>query len=142
MAYARTATGSAPPDAPVTIEVFNDLQCDELPRAVPLHDSDPGHRLRARRRRSPRLPPLLLLERAPEELGFYGAEAAAEQGYAWPYIYLFFRNQDEAERVGIDRGLPDRLAGAIPELDVPAWRDYLDAGGELGRPDLGPARRL
>ena len=33
----------------------------------------------------------------PIELGFYGAEAAAEQGYGWQYTYLFFRNQDEAE---------------------------------------------
>ena len=43
---------------------------------------------------------------SPEELSFYGAEAAAEQGYGWQYIYLFFRNQEEAERFGDRPGLP------------------------------------
>ena len=48
----------------------------------------------------------------PLELGFFGAEAAAEQGYGWQYTYLFFRNQDEAERFGIGddvHGLAGRL---------------------------------
>ena len=47
---------------------------------------------------------------SPQELGFYGAEAAAQQGYGWQYTYLFFRNQDEAKRFGIDQRLP-RLGG-------------------------------
>ncbi|HEY8638900.1 MAG TPA: thioredoxin domain-containing protein, partial [Solirubrobacterales bacterium] len=60
-----------------------------------------------------------------EELGFFGAEAAADQDYAWPYVYLFFRNQDEAKRVGVSEDFLTAIAGAIPELDVPQWRDYL-----------------
>ena len=51
------------------------------------------------------------------ELGFYGAEAAAEQGYGWQYTYLFFRNQDEAERFGIDEDFLESLAGSIGELE-------------------------
>ena len=47
----------------------------------------------------------------PEQLGFYGAEAAADQGYGWQYIYLFFRNQDEAERFGIDQEFLASIAG-------------------------------
>ena len=54
----------------------------------------------------------------PLELGFFGAEAAAEQGYGWQYTYLFFRNQDEAERFGIDEDFLDSLAGSIGELNV------------------------
>ena len=44
---------------------------------------------------------------SPQELGFYGAEAAAQQGYGWQYTYLFFRNQNEAKKFGRQRpGLP------------------------------------
>jgi len=54
---------------------------------------------------------------------------------AWPYIYLFFRNQDEAKRVGVREDFLTAIAGAIPELDVPQWRDYLNsesgAGGQI-----------
>ena len=48
----------------------------------------------------------------PEQLGFFGAEAAAEQGYGWQYIYLFFRGQDEAERVGVDQVRHERRVDA------------------------------
>jgi protein-disulfide isomerase len=61
------------------------------------------------------------------QLGYLGAEAAADQDYSWPYIYLFFRNQDEAERLGIDDEYLATIAGSIPELDIPEWRDYLRA---------------
>ena len=63
------------------------------------------------------------------ELGFYGAEAAAEQGYGWQYTYLFFRNQDEAERFGIDEDFLESLAGSIGELNVEEWREFLDDEG-------------
>ena len=75
----------------------------------------------------------------PLELGFFGAEAAAEQGYGWQYTYLFFHNQAEAERFGIDEDFMASLAGSIGELDVPEWEKALEtqSGGE------GPiARRL
>ena len=121
------------PDAPVKIEIFDDLQCGNcrdqflstIPTLVTNYVRSGDVRLDYRHYSySPRT----------EELGFYGAEAAADQGYAWPYIYLFFRNQDEAKRVGIDEDFLTALAGAIPELDVPAWRDYLDHNGEAGGP--------
>src|SRR5215475_5242531 len=78
--------GSA--DAPVTIQVFNDLQCSSCREAflttIPALAEGyarPGD--------------VKLLYRHysnaenTEELGFYGAEAAAEQGYGWQYTYLF-----------------------------------------------------
>jgi hypothetical protein len=73
----------------------------------------------------------------PLELGFFGAEAAAQQGYGWQYTYLFFRNQGEAERFGIDEDFMASLAGSIGELDVPEWHQYLEqesgSGGEIPR---------
>jgi protein-disulfide isomerase len=116
------------PDAPVSLQLFDDMQCsscrDQFLSTVPTLVEDyvrPGDLRMDYRHYS--FSPL------PEELGFLGAEAAADQDYAWPYIYLFFRNQDEAERVGIDEDFLTSIAGSIPELDVPAWRDYLRSEG-------------
>ncbi len=64
--------------------------------------------------------------RNPLELGFFGAEAAAEQGYGWHYTYLFFRNQAEAERFGVGDEFIESLAGSIGELEVAEWREYRD----------------
>jgi protein-disulfide isomerase len=116
------------PDAPVSLQLFDDMQCsscrDQFLSTIPTLVEDyvrPGELRMDYRHYS--FSPL------PEELGFLGAEAAADQDYAWPYIYLFFRNQDEAERVGIDEDFLTSIAGSIPELDVPAWRDYLRSEG-------------
>jgi protein-disulfide isomerase len=119
--------GSA--DAPISIQIFNDLQCsscrDDFLSTIPTLTEDyarPGDVKLLMRHYS--------VAQNPLELGFYGAEAAAEQGYGWQYTYLFFRNQDEAERFGIGDALMDSLAGSIGELDVPEWQRVLDR--ELG----------
>jgi hypothetical protein len=64
----------------------------------------------------------------PQELGFYGAEAAAEQGYGWHYTYLFFRNQDEAERFGIDADYLAEIANGVEKLDQDEWLATKEAG--------------
>ena len=78
----------------------------------------------------------------PLELGFFGAEAAAEQGYGWQYTYLFFRNQDEAERFGVGEEFMDSLAGAIGNLNVPEWEEYLEEQQRQPAERSRPARRL
>lgn len=118
--------GSA--DAPVSIQVFNDLQCGNC-RADFLA-TIPGLTERYAR---PGDAKLLMrhysVAENPLELGFFGAEAAAEQGYGWQYTYLFFVNQDEAERFGIGDELMGSLAGSIGELSLPEWQEYLDEEG-------------
>jgi protein-disulfide isomerase len=116
------------PDAPVSIEWFDDLQCsscrEQFLSTIPTLVNDqvrPGDLQLEYRHYS--------FSPSTEELGFFGAEAAADQDYAWPYIYLFFRNQDEAKRFGVDEDFLTAVAGSIPELDVPQWRDYLDQEG-------------
>ena len=113
-------------DAPVAIQVFADLQCgncrgDFLGTIPPLVEDRvrPGEVKLLMRHYSIAANAL--------ELGFYGAEAAAEQGYGWQYTYLFFVNQGEAERFGIDDRLLSTLAGSIGELEVPEWERYLRA---------------
>lgn len=123
--------GSA--DAPVSIQLFDDLQCSDcraqfLATVPPLVD-DPvrAGELKLEYRHYSFSP-------IPAELGSFGAEAASPQGYEWQYIYLFFRNQGEAERTGVDEDFLTTLAGSIPQLDVPEWRDYLESeGGADGR---------
>ncbi len=118
-------------NAPVTIQVFNDLQCANCREAflstIPTLTEDyarPGD--------------VKLLYRHysnaenSEELGFYGAEAAAEQGYGWQYIYLFFRNQDEAKRTGVDQNFLDSVAGGIEDLNAPEWEAALEDNGKAG----------
>jgi len=123
-------------DAPVSIQIFNDLQCSSCRRdflsTIPaLVDgyARPGDVQLLYRHYS--------VSPNPQELGFYGAEAAAQQGYGWQYIYLFFRNQSEAERFGIDQDYLDSVAGGIEELNEPEWLDYLEenagAGGAISR---------
>jgi protein-disulfide isomerase len=122
--------GSA--DAPVTIQVFNDLQCSDC-------REDFLGTIPALTERYARPGDVKLLYRhysnseSPQELGFYGAEAAADQGYGWQYTYLFFRNQDEAERFGIDQDFLDSIAGGVEELNAPEWEaDLEDNGGSGG----------
>jgi protein-disulfide isomerase len=118
-------------DAPVSIQVFNDLQCEGCREAflstIPALTEEyarPGD--------------VKLLWRHysnaenTEELGFYGAEAAAEQGYGWQYTYLFFRNQDEAKRVGIDQDFLDSVAGGVEELNGPEWEEAMEKGTAKG----------
>ena len=120
-------------DAPVTIQVFNDLQCgncradflDTIPALVESYVRPGAAKLLMRH---------YSVAENPLELGFFGAEAAAQQGYGWQYTYLFFRNQGEAERFGIDNEFMASLAGSIGELDVPEWQEYLDSQGGSGGP--------
>jgi hypothetical protein len=122
-------------DAPVTIQVFNDVQCsscrDDFLETIPnLMEKyvRPGD--------------VKLLYRhysnaeTPQELGFYGAEAAADQGYGWQYIYVFFRSQEEAKRFTSERSFGDfakSIAGGVEELDIEEWeRDIEENGGADG----------
>ena len=120
-------------DAPVTIQVFNDIQCDDC------RDDFLGT-IPALAERYARPGDVKLLFRHysnsvnPEQLGFYGAEAAADQGYGWQYIYLFFRNQREAERLGIDQRFLASIAGGVEELDIEEWDADLKENGQSGGP--------
>jgi protein-disulfide isomerase len=123
-------------DAPVTIQVFNDIQCsscrDDFLRTIP-----------GLMERYVRPGDVQLLWRhysnseSPQELGFYGAEAAADQGYGWQYIYLFFRTQEEAKRFSSARAFEDfakSIAGGVEELDAEEWAGDLEENGGSGGP--------
>lgn len=125
-------------NAPVTIQIFNDLQCsncrEDFLSTVPTlaeRYARPGDVQLLYRHYSNTI--------NTEQLGFFGAEAAAEQNYGWQYIYLFFRNQNEAERFGVDQDYLASIAGGVEELDAPEWEAALEKGLQ---PDSAMSKRL
>ena len=118
-------------DAPVTIQVFNDMQCadrrDDYLSTIPAlaeHYARPGDVKLLWRHYSNGI--------NPKQLAFYGAEAAAEQNYGWQYTYLFFRNQDEAERFRVDQDYLASVAGGVEEMDLREWERDLEEKGLAG----------
>jgi protein-disulfide isomerase len=117
------------PDASVTVQVFNDLQCDpcsDWNRDVivplisgPVRDGDLQ----------------LIYHNFPMTesgffLGAYGAAAAAKQDYEWQFVELFFANQDEAEKHGADQEFLDSIARGVGvvNFNVEQWqRDMNDS---------------
>lgn len=123
-------------DAPVTIQVFNDIQCSSC--REPFLQALPGLV-----EKYVRPGDVKLLYRhysnaeSPQELGFYGAEAAAEQGYGWQFIYLFFRTQEEAKRFTSKpafEGFEKSIAGGVEELELEEWESDLEKNGGTGGP--------
>ena len=115
------------PSAPVTVQVFNDMQCDTcsvwnqdviVPLiSGPVRDGDLQ----------------LIYHNFPMTesgffLGAYGAVAAAKQDYEWQFIQLFFANQDEAEKRGADQEFLDNIARGvgIVNFNVEQWQRDMD----------------
>jgi protein-disulfide isomerase len=109
------------PDAPVTIDFFNDLQCafcDDYQLAVvpPLVEDlvRPGKATLVYRH--------FPLGQRETEVADFGALAAAEQDDQWQFVQLFFINQDKVPPKGVDEDFLSRIAAAVLELDVGKWR--------------------
>jgi protein-disulfide isomerase len=123
-------------DAPVTIQVFNDIQCSScreaflqaMPGLVEKYVRPGNVKLLYRHYSN---------AESPQELGFYGAEAAAEQGYGWQFIYLFFRTQEEAKRFTSKPAFEKfekSIAGGVEELEIEEWEHDLEENGGSGGP--------
>lgn len=118
-------------DAPVTIQVFSDVQCaacrEDFLATIPSLVEDyarPGDVQLLWRHYSN--------SENVRQLGFFGAEAAAEQGYAWQYVYLFFRNQDQVDEFGVDQDFLATISNGIAELDGREWEEALEADAAEG----------
>lgn len=112
--------------APVTISVFNDLQCREcadfhFATIPPLVERlvRPGEaRLEFRH---------FSQSRKPFQISATAAIAAGEQDAHWQYAHLFFSNLDNIDRAGINDEFLGALAAAVPrpEFEVAQWeRDF------------------
>ena len=116
-------------DAPVTVQVFNDLSCDpcsDWNREVivpliqgPVRGGDVQ----------------LVYHNFPMTasgffLGAYAAVAAAKQDYEWQFIQLFFANQEEAKKQGADQDFLNAIARGVGvvNFNVEQWqRDMKDS---------------
>jgi protein-disulfide isomerase len=115
-------------DAPVTVQVFNDIQCDPCSDwnrdvVVPLIQGPV---------RSGDIQ--LIYHNFPMTesgffLGAYATVAAAKQDYEWQFIQLFFANQDEAKKQGADQDFLNAIARGVGvvNFNVEQWqRDMKD----------------
>jgi protein-disulfide isomerase len=115
-------------DAPVTVQVFNDIQCDPCSDwnrdvVVPLIQGPV---------RSGDIQ--LVYHNFPMTesgffLGAYATVAAAKQDYEWQFIQLFFANQDEAKKQGADQDFLNAVARGVGvvNFNVEQWqRDMND----------------
>ena len=128
-------------DAPVVIQVFADEQCGDCRESF----LETMPTLAEKYARTGKVKLLYRHYSNSEneiEYGFYGTEAAAEQGMGWEYAYLFFVNQDEADRVGVSEAenrrsglrenFMDSLAGGVEELEDEEWEKSFEEGKEPG----------
>jgi protein-disulfide isomerase len=116
------------PDAPVTVSIFNDLQCTDCAdyhlQTVPDLVEDLVRSGEARlelRHRS--------LGSRETTLAAYGAAAAGEQDNQWQFAHLVFLNQDQVTTEGVTDEFLERVAEAIPgpEFDVDRWQSDLES---------------
>jgi protein-disulfide isomerase len=109
------------PSAPVSVQVFSDLQCDPC--------SDWNREVVAPLIRGPvRAGDLQLvfhhfpMTESGYGLGSYGAVAAAKQDYEWQFIELFYDNQDAAKRGGVTDEFMNNVARAILNFNIEQWQ--------------------
>jgi protein-disulfide isomerase len=111
------------PDAPVTISIFNDLQCTDCAdyqlETVPVLVDDlvreGDARLELRHRP---------VGQTPTTIAAVAATAAGEQGVEWQFAHLVLLNLDQARTSGVDDKFLERVAGSVPgpEFDVERWQ--------------------
>jgi protein-disulfide isomerase len=112
-------------NAPVTIEVFSDVQCErcadyQLETIDPLiEDEVRGGDVKLVFHHYSMDP-----DRA-TGVGGFGAVSAGLQDHEWQFVELFFRNQDEAPNDVISQPFLDQIANGILNLNVEQWqRDF------------------
>jgi protein-disulfide isomerase len=113
------------PDAPVTIGVFNDLQCTPC-RHYQLQVVDPLVAEYARGSTAQLEFHNFSLGPTDTTLAGYAATAAGLQDREWQYVDLFFRNQGQVGERVTSQSLND-IANAIPDLDTKTWNRDRDS---------------
>ena len=114
------------PEAPVTIQVFNDVQCEPC-AAYQLETVEPLIRERVRPSDELKLEyHHFPMSRSGIGLAAYAGEAAGLQDYEWHFNELFFRNQDEAPGGEVTQELLDQIANAILNFNVEQWQRDMD----------------
>jgi protein-disulfide isomerase len=110
------------PDAPVTISIFNDLQCPEcgayqleiVPELIEELVRPGDARLELRH---------FSIGPRRTTAAAVAATAAGEQGAQWQFAHLVFLNVDEVRSEGVTERFLERVAAAVPgpEFDEDQW---------------------
>jgi protein-disulfide isomerase len=109
-------------DAPITIDVFNDVQCTRC-ADYQLDVVDPLINEYIRTGEAQMILRHYPLGVKPVTLGGIGSTAAGEQDREWQYAELFIRNLDQVPEQGVNQEFLDEIASSVPKLDVTAWED-------------------
>lgn len=118
------------PDAPVTLVEFADLQCPycrdsalaTLPGLVQDHVRNGKLRIEFRN---------FAILGADSEKAARAVQSAADQGRAWQFIDLFYRNQGEERSGYVTDDFLHRVASGVSGLDADAVVRASNAGGEV-----------
>jgi protein-disulfide isomerase len=110
------------PDAPVTIGVFNDLQCSTC-RHYQLHTIDPLIAEYARGSTARLEFHNFSMGPTDTTVAAYAATSAGLQGREWQYVDLFFRKQGQAGPRGVTPQFMNDIANSVPDLDVGEWSE-------------------
>jgi protein-disulfide isomerase len=122
------------PDAPVTIGVFNDLQCSTC-RRYQLHTIDPLIAEYARGNTARLEFHNFSLGATDTTVAALAAVAAGQQGYEWQYVDLFFRNQGQAGPRGVTPQFLNDVANGIAGLSDSEWDKDRGAAAVSARVD-------
>jgi protein-disulfide isomerase len=123
-----------PPDAPVTIGVFTDLQCSTCD-TYELGTVDPLIEEYARTEKARLEFHNYSLGQAETTKAAYAAVAAGDQDREWQFVELFFRNQDAAPSHIVTSQFLNDIGNTITDLDLGTWRSDMDSPTVKARVD-------
>ncbi|HMC07380.1 MAG TPA: thioredoxin domain-containing protein [Solirubrobacterales bacterium] len=115
-----------PPSAPVTIQVFTDLQCSTCD-GYELATVDPLIEEYARTGKARLEFRNYSFGQAETTKAAYAATAAGGQDREWQFVELFFRNQDAAPGHVVTQEFLDDIGNTITDLDLDTWHAAMDS---------------
>ena len=110
-----------PPDAAVTISVFNDLQCSTCDD-YEVHTVDPLIEEYARTGEAKFEFRNYSLGQAETTKAAYAATAAGQQDREWQFVETFFRNKDAAPAGNVSEEFLNNIVNSITDLDLATWQ--------------------
>jgi protein-disulfide isomerase len=123
-----------PPSAPVTISVFNDLQCSTCDD-YEVHTVDPLIEEYARSGEAKLEFRNYSLGQAETTKAAYAATAAGQQDREWQFVETFFRNQDAAPAGNVSEEFLNNIVNSITDLDLDTWSQDMDSPEVKARVD-------
>ena len=130
----QNGTDLGPPDVPVTISVFNDLQCSTCDD-YEVHTVDPLIEEYARTETARLEFRNYSLGQAETTKAAFAATAAGLQDREWQFVETFFRNQDAAPGGNVSEEFLNDIGNSIPDLDPDTWRQDMSSPEVKARVD-------